>query len=128
MWALAQSANDGSTGVGLLGSLVYLIVVIFILAATWRVFEKAGKPGWASIVPFYNIIVMLEIAERPVWWLFMFFIPIVNFVFLCMMYHQISRRFGHDTGFTVGLILLSPIFIAILGFGQDKYQPLGMDA
>lgn len=95
---------------------------ILLAAGVWYMFEKAGKPGWACIVPIYNIIVMLEIAKKPTWWLAMFFIPIANIVFLIMMYNGIAKSFGKDSGFTVGLVFLNQIFFAILGYGESEYQ------
>lgn len=102
--------------------IVYIAVIVLVIAGGWKMFEKAGKPGWAIIVPIYNIIVMLEIAGKPIWWIILLIIPIVNIIVLIMVYHNISKAFGKDVGFTIGLILLSFIFIPILGFGDAKYQ------
>ncbi len=95
----------------------------FLLATgAWYMFEKAGKPGWAMLIPIYNIIVMCEIAEKPTWWVAMFFVPIANIVFLIMLMHGISLKFGKDDGFTVGLVLLGQIFMAVLGYGSAEYN------
>ena len=110
-------------GIGAVGFIIYLLVIVFIvIVPLWKIFVKAGKPGWAAIVPIYNIIVLLEVVRKPLWWIFMFLIPIVNIVFLIMMYDALSKAFGKDTGFTVGLILLSFIFFPILGYGSATYQ------
>lgn len=85
-------------------------------------FEKAGQPGWAAIIPFYNIYVLTQIAEKPGWWLILFFIPLVNLIASIMVWSAISTRFGKGDGFTVGLVLLSFIFIPILAFGDAKYK------
>jgi len=85
-------------------------------------FEKAGQPGWAAIIPFYNIYVLTQIAEKPEWWLILFFIPLVNLIASIMVWSAISTRFGKGDGFTVGLVLLSFIFIPILAFGDAKYK------
>ena len=103
-----------------------LIVTVITLAGQWKVFEKAGKPGWACIIPIYNIIVLLEIVGKPIWWIFLFLIPCVNFVFLIWAKNLLSKSFGQSEGFTVGLVLLSFIFYPILGFGN--YQYLGPSA
>lgn len=100
---------------------IWLIVVVFIIVAMWKVFEKAGQPGWASIIPFYNIYIMTKIAGKPGWWVIMFFLPIVNIIFLIWMYNMISKSFGKDEGFTVGLVLLGIVFWPILGYGSSKY-------
>ena|ERR1051326_9107021 len=103
----------------------FLIVVLpvfgLLLASLWIIYNKAGQPGWASLIPIYNIIVLLEITGRPWWWIFMFFIPFVNIVFFIMMYNSLSRSFGKDEAFTVGLVLLNIVFLPILAFGDSQY-------
>jgi hypothetical protein len=95
---------------------------ILVLIAMWKVYQKAGKPGWAAIVPIYNVIVLLEIVRKPLWWLVLLLIPIVNIVFAIIIYDRLAKAFGKSSGFTVGLIFLSFIFIPILGFGDATYQ------
>jgi hypothetical protein len=99
----------------------YLFVLVIIYAALWKIFTKAGKPGWAAIIPIYNTIVLLEIVGKPVWWFLLFLIPCVNFVFLIWTVNLLCKSFGKSEGFTVGMILLGPIFICILGFGDSVY-------
>ena len=100
---------------------IYLAIIVLMIASMWTIFSKAGKPGWASIVPIYNTIVLLEIVGKPWWWLLLMLIPIVNIVILIIVYHNLSLSFGKDGGFTVGLILLGIIFLPILAFGAAKY-------
>ena len=107
---------------GLLFWIICLAIGIFYIATFWKVFEKAGKPGWASIIPIYNIVVLLDIAGKPVWWIILFFIPIVNFIFAILTYVGLADRFGKGGGFAVGLILLGIIFFPILGFGSAQYR------
>ena len=102
--------------------IVYLALVVFLLAAMWRVFTKAGQPGWAVLIPFYNIYVMLQIAGKPGWWLLLFFIPIVNLVIAIITVAALAARFGKGAGFVVGLILLPIVFYPILGFGSAQYR------
>lgn len=83
---------------------------------------KAGKPGWASIIPIYNFLVMLEIIGKPWWWILLLFVPLVNIVILIIMTNQLSVRFGKGVGFTLGLMFLPFIFIPILGLGSAKYS------
>ena len=101
-----------------------LAILILTIVGQWKVFKKAGKPGWASIIPIYNMVVMLEIAKKPVWWVIvMLLVPIVNIVFLIMTYHGISKAFGKGGGFTAGLIFFPFIFWPILGLSKDiHYQ------
>jgi hypothetical protein len=109
--------NDFPTGL----IIVWLAFVIFIIAAMWRVFEKAGQPGWAAIIPIYNLYIMTKIAGKPGWWVLMFFLPFVNLIFLIWLYNMISKSFGKDEGFTAGLVIFGFIFWPILGFGNAKY-------
>lgn len=102
--------------------LAYFALIIAAIAGQWKMFEKAGKPGWACIVPIYNIVVLLEIVRKPVWWILLMLIPVVNLVILIIVYIELAKAFGKSGGFAVGLILLSFIFIPILGFGDAQYQ------
>src|SRR5699024_1193151 len=104
-----------------MGKVVYLLIIVLMIVAMWKTFEKAGKPGWAAIIPIYNIIVLLDIVGKPWWWILLMLIPIVNIVIAIMMYHQLSLSFGKEVGFTIGLVLLGFIFVPILGFGDAKY-------
>ena len=98
-----------------------LAIVGFLLASVWKVFEKAGRPGWEGIIPIYNLYILLKIVGKPGWWMLMFFIPIVNTVFLIWTYNMLSKSFGKDEGFTVGMVLLSFVFLPILAFGDAQY-------
>jgi len=100
---------------------IILAVMALQIAAMWKIFTKAGKPGWAAMVPIYNIVVWLEIIGRPIWWIFLYLIPIVNIVITIIMTHDLSKSFDKDFGFTLGLLFLSLIFYPILGFGSAKY-------
>ena len=105
------------------GGIVWLAVIVLMIAAMWKIFEKAGKPGWAAIIPIYNIIILLEIVGKPIWWLFVIlFVPVVNIIFGIWMVNLLSKSFGKDEAFTIGLILLGIVFYPILGFGDAKYQ------
>ena len=81
-------------------------VVLVILIGMWKVFAKAGQPGWACMVPVYNGIVLLEIAKRPLWWLILFIIPFVNFVAALVVSLDVARNFGKSAAFGLGLAFL----------------------
>ncbi|MBI5884302.1 MAG: signal peptidase I [Elusimicrobia bacterium] len=100
----------------------WLIAALLVIAGLWKTFSKAGKPGWASIVPVYNLIVLMDIAGKPWWWIFLFFIPLVNIVINILVSISVAQAFGKGTGFGVGLAFLGPIFYCILGFGDAQYQ------
>lgn len=120
---LAQAAQDGGGAGGLLVMLVWLVLVIVAIAGLWKTFEKAGKPGWAAIIPIYNVIVLLEIAGKPIWWFLLFLIPIVGLVVGILVGIDVAKNFGKGAGFGLGLALLGFIFFPILGFGDARYQP-----
>jgi Family of unknown function (DUF5684) len=105
--------------------IIYLAVIVLEIAAMWKVFVKAGQPGWAAIIPFYNTYILLKIVGRPGWWLILFLIPLVNIVMWIIVALDLSKSFGKSAGFTVGLVLLGIIFIPILGFGSAAYRGQG---
>ena len=102
--------------------LIELAVIVLVVVAMWKVYEKAGKPGWAAIIPIYNIWVLLEIAGKPGWWLILFFIPLVNLIIAIITLVALAAKFGKGVGFAIGLIFLPFIFYPILGFGDAQYS------
>ena len=103
----------------------YVAIIGLMIASAWKVYEKAGQPGWAGIVPIYNIVVLCKIIGKPTWWTLLIFIPIVNYVILIMMFHGLSKSFGKGAGYTVGIILLPFIFYPMLAFGDAQYIGAG---
>jgi len=101
--------------------LLWLAVVVFEIAALWKVFVKAGQPGWGAIIPIYNMYLLLKIAGRPGWWLILMFIPFVNIVVVIIIPLDVAKKFGKGTGFGLGLLFLGFIFYPILGFGSAQY-------
>jgi len=131
---LAQASGNNDAALGLIMAMIagfgmiLLAGYVVVLIGMWKVFTKAGQPGWAVLIPFYNIIVLLRVAGLPWYWVFAVFLPIIPIlgvlaymVLAVMCLHRISTRFGQGVGFTIGLTLLSPIFFLILGFGSSKY-------
>jgi len=104
-----------------MGIILGLVIVAFYVYTGWKLFEKAGQPGWAAIIPIYNLIVLLKFVGKPTWWVILFLIPVVNYVFLIWTYNMLSKSFGKTEGFTVGLVLLGFIFLPILALGDAKY-------
>jgi len=101
--------------------LVIFSVLIIMIVSLWKVFTKAGQPGWAAIVPIYNAIVLLQIIGRPLWWILLFMIPAVNIVFGIICYVDLAKSFGKGAGFACGLMFLGFIFFPILAFGDARY-------
>lgn len=122
--------SSSSGAAGLTGAIAAFIGVVWIIAmgmyvlqiiAMWKIFTKANKPGWASIVPVYNIYTLLQIAEVPTWYLLLLIIPVANIYATFKMYIELAHKFGKDTGFGIGLVLLNPVFILVLAFGNATY-------
>lgn len=107
---------------GMLGSLVSLAFILVMVVANWKIFTKANQPGWACLVPIYNIYVWTQIVGRPAWWIILLFIPIVNFIVAIILCIDLAKSFGKDTLYGVGIAILSFIFMPILAFGSASYQ------
>jgi hypothetical protein len=101
--------------------LIELSLVVFVIAGLWKTFVKAGQPGWAAIIPIYNLYIMIQIAGKPWWWLLLCFIPLVNIVFIILIHIEVAKNFGKGVGFGIGLAFLGFIFYPILGFGGAQY-------
>lgn len=105
-------------------SLFYLGFIGLIIASFWRLFEKAGQPGWAALIPFYNLYIMTKVIDKPNWFI-MFFIPLINIYYAIMLHFEMAKVFGKDASFGIGLFLLGFIFYPLLAFGDAEYQGVG---
>ncbi|MCX2450478.1 DUF5684 domain-containing protein [Pedobacter sp. PLR] len=101
--------------------LFMLFLGLMNIIGMWKIFEKAGKPGWASLIPIYNMIVLVEIVGKPTIWILWLLIPCTAPIFGIWLLNLLSKSFGKDEGYTVGLVLFSFIFVPLLGFGPAKY-------
>ena len=117
-YATTQSTTS-SFGTGYI--VFMLLICVVAIVAVWKIFTKAGKPGWASIVPLYNLYKMFEIAGFNGWMFLLTCIPFVNFVMMILLYINLAKAFGKSGGFAAGLILLIPIFMLMLAFGSAEY-------
>ena len=99
-----------------------LLIALFVIVAMWKVFTKAGRPGWAAIIPIYNMYVWCKIVGRPGWWVILMLIPYVNFIIGIIVCIDLAKSFGNGVGFGLGLAFLGIIFFPILGFGSSQYQ------
>lgn len=120
--SLLTIANTGDEVGALVVLAFYLGALFLMLAGGWKIFAKAGQPGWACIIPFFNLYIILKIVGRPWWWLLLMFIPIVSFVIALIVTNDLSKSFGRGIGTTLGLIFLPFVFIPILGFGSAEYE------
>jgi len=124
---LMQSNGEipSAAGAGVLGAVLmvwFAFLILFsllMIVSGWKIFAKAGKPGWAVLVPIYNIIVLLEILRKPMSWFILALIPIVNL----MLVFELAKKFGKGAGFAVGMIVLAPVFYPMLAFGDAQYNP-----
>lgn len=122
-YPLLQDVGDmAGYGFGMGAWIVICVLIIFQLAAWWKMFEKAGQPGWAAIVPIYNFYVWMKVGGKPGWWLILLLIPLVNLIIMIVVSVAIANNFGKGTLFGLGLFLLGFIFYPILGFGDAQYQ------
>ncbi len=125
MTSILAQTSDVEGGIAATFIVIGLAIYVFYVISWWVVFTKAGQPGWAAIIPIFNIIVLLRVAQRPWWWIFLYLIPIVNIFILFIVSIEVARNFGKGTGFGVGLALLGLFFYPILAFGSARYQPQG---
>ena len=117
------STSSGLTGaiaaMGLFFWILSMALSILMIISLWKIFKKAGKPGWASIIPIYNIYIMCEIAEKEWWYVLLSCVPFANIYAMVVLYNGMAKRFGKSGGFVAGMILLPVIFFPMLAFGKD---------
>lgn len=114
--------DSSSTSAGLIIAAVYIVVILLIIVTNWKIFSKAGKPGWAAIIPIYNLVILFQIIQRPIWWILLFFVPIVNLIISVIMSLDLAKAFGKSEVFgIVGLFLFPIVGYPMLAFGSSKY-------
>lgn len=117
------STTSGLTGaiaaMGLFFWILFMALSILMIVSLWKIFKKAGKPGWASIIPIYNIYIMCEIAEKEWWYVLLSFVPFANIYAMIVLYNGMAKKFGKSGGFVAGMILLPVVFFPMLAFGKD---------
>jgi len=121
---LAQISNQPPEippAAGIFFGVLWLAFTLLIIVSGWRIFTKAGEPGWAILIPIYNVVVLLKIAGKPWWWLLLLIIPFVNIAIAFVVNIKVAERFGKTAGFGIGLSLLGFIFLPILAFGDAQY-------
>jgi len=95
---------------------------VYITASAWKIFTKVVQPGWASIIPIYNILKLIDIVGRPRWWIILLLVPVVNIIVVFIVNIDLAKSFGKKTGFGVGIAFLPFVFLPILAFGDAEYQ------
>ena len=120
---LAQETEyEAPKGPGPVFWICEIAFIILMVAAMWKVFSKAGQPGWAAIIPIVNMYFLCKVAGRPGWWVILLLIPFVNLIIFIILSIDVAKAFGKGAGFGIGLLLLPFIFYPILGFGSAQYQ------
>ena len=112
---------DDSIVSGIVGILA-IAAFVAMIAGVWKVFVKAGQPGWGCLVPIYNLILLLGMAGKPTWWIVLFLIPVVSLVVAILVSIEIAKKFGQSTGYGLGLAFLPMFFYPMLGFGSAQFQ------
>jgi hypothetical protein len=119
---MAPAFQQGDSGGSAIGTLVPLVVGIYMIACLWMIFSKAGEAGWQSIIPIWNTIVLLKIAGKPWWWILLMFVPLLNIVIWILAIISLGNSFGKSAGFSILLLMcFAPIGMGILAFGGDRY-------
>ena len=125
MHVLAAEGDNSGSMMGMLFGCVLLILelglIVLIIAGMWKLFVKAGEPGWAAIIPIYNTIILLKICNKPIWWFILLLIPCVGIIFAIIVCLELAKVFGKSPLYGVGIILLPFIFMPMLGFSDAQY-------
>jgi hypothetical protein len=121
-----MESSDAGTIAAIVAGLGIFLVIFFALAifsyvCRWKIFTKAGQEGWKALIPIYSTLIFLDIIKKPRWHFFLYLLFPVSIIILVIHFNELSKAFGKDVAFTIGLLLLSPIFLAILAFGDSKY-------
>jgi len=106
-------------GIGIGFGIFFVGIMVLMIIAKWKVYEKANQPGWAVLIPIYNTLVFLQIVGKPWWWIFLMIIPYVNLIFIIWASNMLSKSFGKEEAFTVGIVLLPYVFYPIIAFSKD---------
>ena len=104
------------------GLLISALIALFFIAVGWKIYQKADEPGWAVLIPIYNIVVLLRMIGRPIWWLILLIIPVVNFIIAIIINIDLAKSFGKDVLYGLGITFLGIIFLPMLAFGQASYE------
>ncbi len=118
----ASTTSSGGGGLAILIILLGTVFSVLMIIAGWRILTKAGQPGWAILIPIYQIIVFCKAAGKPAWWFVLLLIPGVNIVISLLLCLGLASKFGKGAGFGVGLFLLPLVFVPILGFGPAAHE------
>jgi len=106
-------------------AVVIFVVILFLIIpiiSYWKIFEKAGEPGWHILIPIYNLVVFMKIVNKPWYWALLCLIPYFGIIWLIWSINLMVKKFGKTSSFTLGIIFLAPLFLPILAFGNSEFQ------
>lgn len=118
-----QAAERAGAAASTTTNLIVLAVVLLTIAAIWKVFERAGEPGWAVLVPIYNLYVLTKVARVSGWWVLAMIVPFLGIVAAFVVAIGVAQRFGKSTGFGIGIALLPFLFYPMLAWGDGEASP-----
>ncbi|MGH3645735.1 MAG: DUF5684 domain-containing protein [Micromonosporaceae bacterium] len=118
---MQNETPSGAGGVGAVGTIIYLALIVLTIAGMWKTFSKAGQPGWAAIIPIYNLVVLLKVVGRPLWWIVLYIIPIVSFIVWIINAIDLAKSYGKGAGLGILVALFPFIGFPVLGFGGAAY-------
>jgi hypothetical protein len=123
MPTVLASTGSSAAGAGIFAglSIAYLAFLVLTIAGMWKLFEKAGQKGWCAIIPILNIIVLLKVVHKELWWIILFIIPCVSIIAWIIVAFDLAKAYGKGVGYGLGLIILPFIFLPVLGFGDAPY-------
>lgn len=116
------TTSDVSSGTMMVVWILFLVLAVIMIASMWRIFTKAGRPGWAAIVPLYNTLQLIWTTGKPWWWILLLCIPFVNIIIMIVLYYNLAKAFGKGVGYTLLLILLPIIGFPMLAWGDATYR------
>jgi TRAP-type C4-dicarboxylate transport system permease small subunit len=118
-----QPGDPVAAAMSMTTSLIILAAALLLVASMWKVFERAGEPGWAVIIPIYNLYVLTKVAQVSAAWMIAMLLPFLNIIAVFVVANGVAKRFGKSTGFGIGLVLLPFLFYPMLAWGDDQPSP-----
>lgn len=119
---ISFSTSSTMAHLGLFNWIIILAVSVFLIVSLWKVFEKAGEPGWKCLIPWYNNYILFKIAMGNGWLFLLLFVPFVNFVALILVAVKLAKAFGGSTGLAIVMVLLPIVGYPMLAFGGYEYE------
>lgn len=122
LYLAQEGLSQSEPGVALVPLAIALFMTVLMAASSWKLYAKAGEPGWACLVPIYNIIVMLRITALPLWFFLLLLLPVLNLIAGVTISYRLAKAFGQGFLGFLGLVLLPFIAVPMLAFGGARYQ------